>query len=435
MTEETIVKAILKGKYLQVFSLLKDSKYFFSQNAKEVFDVCLGKFIKSEAIDFVSVYVKCKHSKEYIKKIYENDIYDSDNITQLCLTIIEDYIKRTMLERFSSYTSLLNQGNDVFSILEDFSREKDYIVSEINDLKTFNFNEAKDNVIKDIYKQNKGEYEPYLLTHIEELDSVIVGLEDTSLTILAARPAMGKTAVAIQIAQNMAMIGNKKVAFFSLEMGSNQIIKRLLSNYTETDSYRIKNAFYKNQIEFDTFATKAESLKTENIIIIDNLFSIDKIETKALELKNKLGIDIVIIDYLQLINTKVGENQTAKVSDISRRLKQLAMSLKVPVLALSQLSRSVETRGGDKKPMLSDLRDSGSIEQDANSVFFLYRPEYYGIPDDDMGITTNRLDIIIAKNRDGESNKTVSLTVNLAINKVMSRVSDFFIKKLSNVDF
>jgi len=263
--------------------------------------------------------------------------------------------------------------------------------------------------IDNLYKQ--GKEVTGLATHYTEFDRMTSGLQHSELTIIAARPSMGKTAWAINIAQNAAVYSGKVVAVFSLEMSKESLLRRMLASQALVDSQKIQKGFLLREDQ-EKLTIALEAL-TEAKIFIDDTpgISLTEMRAKARRLRQMQGsLDLIVIDYLQLMAAAPGgsaskryENRTQEVSAISRGLKALAKELKVPVVALSQLSRASEQRGGDKKPMLSDLRESGSIEQDADVVAFIHRESYYkrdenGQPDPE---TEGKAEIIIAKQRNG----------------------------------
>jgi replicative DNA helicase len=263
--------------------------------------------------------------------------------------------------------------------------------------------------IDNLYKE--GREVTGLATHFVDFDRMTSGLQASELIIIAARPSMGKTAWAINIAQNAAVQGGKVVAIFSLEMSKESLLRRMLASQALVDSQKIQKGFLLR--EDQQKLTHALEQLAESKMFIDDTpgISLTEMRAKARRLRQMAGsLDLIVVDYLQLMTASVGgpgqkryENRTQEVSAISRGLKALAKELSVPVIALSQLSRASEQRGGDKKPMLSDLRESGSIEQDADVVAFIHREAYYnrdenGQPDPD---TENKAEIIIAKQRNG----------------------------------
>jgi replicative DNA helicase len=263
--------------------------------------------------------------------------------------------------------------------------------------------------IDNLYKE--GREVTGLATHFTEFDRMTSGLQNSELIIIAARPSMGKTAWAINIAQNAAVRGHKIVAVFSLEMSKESLLRRMLASEALVDSHKIQKGFLLREDQ-EKLTNALERLVEAKIFIDDSPgISLAEMRAKARRLRQTVGgLDLIVIDYLQLMTGSTGgpgakryENRTQEVSAISRGLKALAKEMNVPVIALSQLSRASEQRGGDKKPMLSDLRESGSIEQDADVVAFIHREAYYnrdetGQPDPD---TENKAEIIIAKQRNG----------------------------------
>ena len=244
-----------------------------------------------------------------------------------------------------------------------------------------------------------------LATHYIEFDRMTSGLQESELIIIAARPSMGKTAWAINIAENAAVRGDKVVAVFSLEMSKSSLLRRMLASQALVNSRAIQTGMLMR----DDRAKLVQGLERlmESKIFIDDTpgITLAEMRAKARRLKQQHGkLDLIVIDYLQLMTGSAGanqkgfENRTQEVSAISRGLKALAKEMKVPVVALSQLSRASEQRGGDKKPLLSDLRESGSIEQDADVVCFIHREEYYDRENEDV---KGKAEIIIAKQRNG----------------------------------
>jgi replicative DNA helicase len=237
-----------------------------------------------------------------------------------------------------------------------------------------------------------------------ELDRMTSGWQRSDLVIIAARPGMGKTAFVVSALRNAAVDFKIPVALFSLEMASVQLVNRMISAEAELESEKIKKGNLAEH-EWAQLVHKTSRLSSAPIFIDDTPgLSILELRAKCRRLKAEHGIQIIVIDYLQLMRGDQGGNREQEIASISRSLKGIAKELNVPVLALSQLSRGVETRGGDKKPQLSDLRESGSIEQDADIVMFLYRPEYYKITVDEEGMPTQGTgEVIIAKHRNGST--------------------------------
>jgi len=242
-------------------------------------------------------------------------------------------------------------------------------------------------------------------TGFTALDRVTSGWQNSDMIVVAARPGMGKTAFVLSMARNMAVEFQRPVALFSLEMSSVQLVQRLIASETEIDAEKLRKGNLADH-EFHQLHQRISRIAEAPIFIDDTpALSVFELRAKCRRLKAQHGIQMIIIDYLQLMTAggdNKGGNREQEISTISRSIKQIAKELDVPVIALSQLSRQVETRGGDKRPLLSDLRESGAIEQDADIVAFIYRAEYYGINEDaDGNPTQGKAEIIIAKHRNG----------------------------------
>jgi replicative DNA helicase len=249
-----------------------------------------------------------------------------------------------------------------------------------------------------------------------DLDKMTNGFQPNELIIVAARPSVGKTAFALNIAQNVAVRSTETVAIFSLEMSASQLVQRIICAESNVDATRMRTGELKGD-DWEKLSMAIGALSEAQIYIDDTPgITVSDIRAKCRRLKKEKGLGLILIDYLQLIQGrgKAGENRQQEVSEISRTLKQIARELEVPVIALSQLSRGVEQRQ-DKRPMMSDLRESGSIEQDADIVAFLYRDDYY----DKDSEKKNIIEIIIAKQRNGPVG-TVELVFLKNYNKFVS---------------
>jgi replicative DNA helicase len=242
-----------------------------------------------------------------------------------------------------------------------------------------------------------------------DLDKITSGWQKSDMIVIAARPGMGKTALVLSMARNTAVDYNMGVAVFSLEMSAVQLVKRLIAGEARIDSEKLRKGNLADH-EFQQLHSRITALSAAPIFIDDTpAISIFDFRAKCRRLKAQHDIQLVIIDYLQLMSAKDGKgsgNREQEISNISRSIKEIAKELNIPIIALAQLSRSVEQRGGDKKPILSDLRESGAIEQDADIVSFIYRPDYYGIVKDDDGNSNHGIgEIIIAKHRNGKTDR------------------------------
>ncbi len=321
-------------------------------------------------------------------------------------------LRQLMLASSEAMTRAADQSEDALGLLNDLEQQ----LMELSERGTAQGFHDISSIVADSFGTidelvSQGREVSGLATHYQEFDRMTRGLQPGELIILAARPSMGKTALAINIAENVAVVDGKVVAIFSLEMGKESLLRRMLSSQSEV-SLRELTGNHPGKEKFDKLMRGLDSLVNAKIFVDDTPgISLTEMRAKARRLKQQQGgnLDLIVVDYLQLMSatpTGLGgrryENRTQEVSAISRGLKILAKELRVPVVALSQLSRAPEARGGDKKPLLSDLRESGSIEQDADVVAFIHREEYY---DRDNPELKGKAELIIAKQRNGPVGK------------------------------
>ncbi len=333
----------------------------------------------------------------YINIVKDKSI--TRRIMAACHSIIEDGYKSDNAINFVDSSEKL-----IFDIAKE-RRTSDFIrIAEVTEEVIKKAEKAKD---------NHGDITG-LDTGFRMLNKFTLGLQPTELIILAARPSMGKSAFALNITRNVAKLpGKPVVAFFSLEMGSDQLVSRILSSESRIHSTKIRTGKL-NNLEWQQLSLAQESLSKLNIMFDDSgTVKVTDLRQKCRKLQQDKGLDLVVIDYLQLLSGGTPTaNRVNEVSEISRTLKEMARELKIPVIALSQLSRAVERRD-DKRPLMADLRDSGSIEQDADIVLFLYREDYY----DKDAINKNTVDLMISKNRQGA---TSPVPIELSFNKEIS---------------
>ena len=415
--EQAVLGAMLLDKDTVVLALekLKPDDFYREEN-KLIFLAMLNLYSRSEPIDLITVkeelvsmgkFENCG-GLEYIADLPEKvpTIANSDK-----------YIN--IVEEKSILRNLIKTSNELIELGYDQTLEVDEIIEKA-EKSVFNLmknrNQTGYTPIKDILVEtfakleelyNQKEHITGLPTGFIDLDNKTAGLHGSELILVAASPAMGKTAFALNIATNIAVRANTPVAIFSLEMSKEQLVSRILSSETLIDSNKLKTG----KMEEEDFVKLAEGLQplSESEIYIDDTpgISITEIRAKCRKLKLEKNIGLVVIDYLQLISgsgSRKNGSREQEISEISRSLKILAKELNVPVIALSQLSRAPEQRKDDHRPMLSDLRESGAIEQDADIVIFLYRDDYYN-PDTDQ---KNLAEVILAKHRGG-STGTVEL--------------------------
>lgn len=415
--EEAVLGALMieKDALTTVVDILKPES-FYKDAHKEIYRAILDLFAQSEPVDILTVTQQLRATAKleiaggpfYITELTSR-VNSAANIEAHARIITQQAIKRELITIASEIQrDAYEDTTDVFQLL-DRTEQNLFTISESNIRKNFaDMRTLMQQAIKEL--EAKKDHEDGLTgvpTGFSALDRITSGWQRSDLVILAARPGMGKTAFVVSAMRNAAVDFNMGVAIFSLEMSSVQLVNRLISAEAELESEKIKKGNLA-QYEWEQLHYKIRNLESAPIFIDDTpALSILELRAKCRRLKAQHDIQLVIIDYLQLMSGDSsgkggGGNREQEIASISRALKNIAKELDIPVIALSQLSRAVETRGGEKKPQLSDLRESGSIEQDADMVIFLYRPEYYGITQDENGNpTTNMGEVIIAKHRNG----------------------------------
>ena len=371
---------------------------------------------ENKPIDILTVNEKLKVRGDldrvggsYFIATLTNKVSSSANIEFHARIIAQKYLQRELINVSSNVLKdAYDDTVDVFDLLDRAEGEL-FELTETNMKKnTERIGSVLLSELGAIEERRVNAVEGDVLTGVasgfSELDRLTAGWQKSDLIILAARPGMGKTAFTLALARNAAVDNNQGVAVFSLEMSSNQLVSRLISMETEIDSDKLRKGTLLDR-EWKHLTKNVSNLQKSPIFIDDTpAIGIFELRAKCRRLKAKHDIQMIIIDYLQLMTGSAENkgNREQEISQISRALKGIAKELQVPVIALSQLSRAVEQRGGEKKPMLSDLRESGAIEQDADMVIFLYRPEYYKITEDEEGNDCRGIaEVIVAKNRHG----------------------------------
>ncbi|WP_247236356.1 replicative DNA helicase [Telluribacter sp. SYSU D00476] len=414
--EEAVLGALMieKDALSAVADILKPES-FYKEAHQRIYSAIITLFANSDPIDLLTVTAKLRSTGElelvggasYITELTSR-VNSAANIEYHARIISQAAIKRELISISSEIQKeAFEDTTDVFRLL-DKTEQSLFRISENNIRKNYSdmgalMRQALDELDK---KKNNTDGLTGIPSGFTALDRLTSGWQKTELIILAARPGMGKTAFVVSSLRNAAVEFNKPVAIFSLEMSSVQLVNRLISAEAEIDSEKIRKGSLAPH-EWAQMHHRINRLTNAPIFIDDTpALSILELRAKCRRLKAQHDIQLVVIDYLQLMTGdtggKGGGNREQEIASISRSLKNLAKELDVPVIALSQLSRAVETRGGEKKPQLSDLRESGSIEQDADMVIFLYRPEYYGITQDEAGNSVAGVgEVILAKNRAG----------------------------------
>lgn len=410
--EEAVLGALMleKNALTAVVEFLRP-EHFYVDAHKTIYEAIIDLFKASDPVDMRTVVAQLRKMGKlefvggaFIIAELTSKVSSSANIEYHARIIIEHAIKRNLIEIATEVQkNAYEDTSDVFELL-DKAEQSIFQISDSNLRK--NYDSMKSLMFQATQEiQEKRNHKDGLTgipSGFSRLDRVTSGWQKSELTIIAARPGMGKTAFVVSALRNAAVDFNIPVAIFSLEMASLQLVNRLISAEAELDSEKIKKG---NLVDFEwqQLVHKTNRLSSAPIFIDDTAaLSILELRAKCRRLKAEHNIQMVVVDYLQLMKGDAGGNREQEIASISRALKGIAKELNVPVLALSQLSRGVETRGGDKRPQLSDLRESGSIEQDADIVMFLYRPEYYKITVDEEGQPTQGMaEVIIAKHRNG----------------------------------
>lgn len=390
---------------------------FYDKKHQEIYAAIYTLFQNSEPTDLLTV-------SQQLRKDGKLDLVGGDfyliNLTQKVASsahieyhariILQKYIQRKLISISSDIIeTAYDETVDVFDLL-DLAEGKLFEVTQGNLKKgSEDAGDLVKQALKKIQDISNQEGMSGLETGFSKLDALTSGWQPSDLIIIAARPGMGKTAFVISMAKNMAIDFGHPVALFSLEMSSVQLITRMISSETGLTSEKLRKGNLEPH-EWEQLNVKVKKLSDAPIFIDDTpSLSIFDLRAKARRLVSQHGVKIIVVDYLQLMTAggsagKGGGNREQEISTISRNLKALAKELAVPVIALSQLSRAVETRGGSKRPLLSDLRESGAIEQDADIVSFIFRPEYYGVTewdDDDHTPCEGQGEFIVAKHRNG----------------------------------
>jgi replicative DNA helicase len=382
---------------------------FYKNAHRLVFQAALQLFERGEAVDIVTVTDQLRRMEKLdavggtvTLSTLLSSVATAANIDHHAKIVYEKYLARCLVSAAKEIVEEGYNDNTPTPELLDHAQARIFAINEGRERE--GFAHIKDVVLATFRQIDAMQRDPdarnVIPTGFDDLDALLVGLHNSDLVIVAARPSMGKTSLVLSIIQNIAIDHKHPVAFFSLEMSKEQLAMRMLCSEARVDNHRMRKGAIK-QYEWENL-TKAASLLTSAPIYIDDTPGLNVIQmrAKARRLKMEKGLRLVVVDYLQLMQShERQENRVQEISAISRSLKALAKELDVPVVALSQLSRAVESRGGTKRPMLSDLRESGAIEQDADVVLFIYREEVYDreCPEDMKGVA----EIIIGKQRNG----------------------------------
>jgi len=390
------------------------SEYFYSPKHQKIFEAITNLFNNTQPVDILTVSEELKRN-EYFENVgglayiseLTNNVASASNTEFHARIIAEKFIKRSLINISRKIsTDAFDDAVDIFDLLNNAESEL-FTVTEGTLRKSY---DKMSSLIKGALEnievlRNKEDGLSGIASGFTNLDRVTSGWQDSDLIICAARPGMGKTALALTMTRNIAIDHNTPIGFFSLEMSSEQLVNRLIASEAELGASKLRKGDLADH-EMVQLHEKIKELSEAPIFIDDTPgLTIFELRAKARRLVKNHGVKIIMIDYLQLMNAGGNAgNREQEISTISRSLKGIAKELKIPVIALSQVNRGVESRTGigSKRPMLSDLRESGAIEQDADIVTFIYRPEYYKIYEWDNGDDSRgQGELIIAKHRNG----------------------------------
>lgn len=431
--EEAILGALLidRDALSKVIDILS-SESFYVDGHQKIFEAITQLFGDSDPIDILTVSQRLKKEGELnniggeAKLIgLSTRVSSSAHIEFHSRIVVQKHIQRELIRiSHSMIEQAYDETNDVLELL-DTAEQSLFNISQGNLKKNYEGSfELVKQALQKIEDISKKEGLSGVPSGFKGVDRVTAGWQKSDLIIIASRPGMGKTALSLSMARNMAIDHKIPIGVFSLEMSSVQLITRLISSETGIGAEKLRKGNLE-PIEWQQLSSKVKKLEDSPIFIDDTPgLSIFDLRAKCRRLVAQHKVQIIVIDYLQLMTagvTKSNGNREQEISTISRSLKSIAKELEIPVIALSQLSRAVETRGGSKRPLLSDLRESGAIEQDADIVSFIYRPEYYQIHewDDDGSPCDGQAELIVAKHRNGSLEK-----VRLRFEGSMAKFSD-----------
>ena len=407
--EKAVIGAMmLDSDAIMVCSEILTAGEFYQQQYGIIFDALVEMYRDGIGADLVTIQNKLRekevtpelYSVEYLGELLAS-VPTSANVKFYAEIVHEKAVLRRLIKVTEQVTrDCYMDSQPLEDILEDTEKS---VFDVIQQRGGSEFEPIRDVVLRTLDSIEKAAKQKGNITGLEtgfrDLDAKTAGLQKSDLILIAARPAMGKTAFVLNIAEYVALHSNSTIALFSLEMSKEQLVKRMLAMNSMVDSQKIRTGDLEDD-DWDKLVGSVRKIGNSNLVIDDTSgITASELRSKCRKLKIEQGLDLVIIDYLQLMTgagKRKSDSRQQEISDISRSLKVMARELDVPVIALSQLSRAVESRP-DKRPMLSDLRESGAIEQDADIVMFIYRDEYYNPDSEKKGVA----EVIVAKQRSG----------------------------------
>jgi replicative DNA helicase len=414
-SEEYVLGAILleKNAMAEAVDLILPEMFYREEN-KNTYLACLNLYARNSPIDLVSVKVELQRIEMldlvggplYLTDLLSK-VASSVNIGYHCKLIVEKFILRRLGQLgVWMFNKMYEPTVDVFELLSDVEGLIFKLTQQNVKQEMVRFESAVDSELQEITNRYRNKGKVYgIPSGFHDIDVVTGNFKGSEFILIAARPSMGKTILGLNIAKNISKYQKKSVAVFSLEMSKSQLMQRIIAEETGVDLKDLQSGSF-SSFDLESIERIMNEIKGMNLSIDDTAgISLFELRTKCRKIKAELGLDMVVIDYIQLMkvgDSKPNRNREQEVGEISRGLKQLSKELNVPVIALAQLSRAVEQRQ-DKRPVLSDLRESGSLEMDADMVMMLYRPEYYKIPEDENGESTAGIGhVLVVKNRNGE---------------------------------
>ena len=407
--EKAVIGAMmLDSDAIMVCSEILTAGEFYQQQYGIIFDALVEMYRDGIGADLVTIQNKLRekevtpelYSVEYLGELLAS-VPTSANVKFYAEIVHEKAVLRRLIKVTEQVTrECYMDSQPLEDILEDTEKSVFDVIQQRGESE---FEPIRDVVLRTLDSIEKAAKQKGNITGLEtgfrDLDAKTAGLQKSDLILIAARPAMGKTAFVLNIAEYVALHSNSTIALFSLEMSKEQLVKRMLAMNSMVDSQKIRTGDLEDD-DWDKLVGSVRKIGNSNLVIDDTSgITASELRSKCRKLKIEQGLDLVIIDYLQLMTgagKRKSDSRQQEISDISRSLKVMARELDVPVIALSQLSRAVESRP-DKRPMLSDLRESGAIEQDADIVMFIYRDEYYNPDSEKKGVA----EVIVAKQRSG----------------------------------
>lgn len=409
--EQAVLGSILLDPTcINTVTIILKTEYFYLPQHREIFSHMLAlDSASSGRIDPLLLLNSLKedsvfsdaNGKNYLYQLSQN-VPTTANVEAYANIIKEKYYIRSLITASRDIINNAQTESEDAETLLDFAEQKIYNIRQGQTVQgPARLSEVVPGVYEHLYQLSSPEREEYLglKTGFEDLDKVTTGLNKSDLIIIGARPAMGKTSFALNLARNVAVRGHKKVLFFSLEMGREQLAQRVLASEARVESTKMRNGKFTTE-EWEKLA-QATIFLSDFDIYFDDTSNITVPEMKA-RIRRLKGVDCVIIDYLQLMKSAVKtDNRVQEVTEITRSLKLMAKDLNIPVITCAQLARGTEVRGKSHKPQLSDLRESGSIEQDADIVMMLYRDNYYTDTGEEGPALPNSAQVLVQKNRHG----------------------------------